>query len=205
MNIKPTIRNENTQNFARARPRPNFAKQARNRPAVSSSTSGNAARSVPAIGTSALQPYEADNRNVVVPANRPPQRGQCEPGATMDSSRGMRLMQTFRKLPKTSPATASTHDRKRSIYPLQSLQQGNLISSPRRPSRNDWGQLSARLKACRCQALDHGLLKRSKSPFKVISQSCPGGRSPIQFSSLRLIRRTSGSSSCQPTPFCSRT
>ena len=32
------------------------------------------------------------------------QAGQCEPGKTMDSSRGMRQMQTLRKLPMQSPA-----------------------------------------------------------------------------------------------------
>ncbi len=32
------------------------------------------------------------------------QAGQCEPGQTMDSSRGMRQMQTLRKLPMHSPA-----------------------------------------------------------------------------------------------------
>jgi hypothetical protein len=33
------------------------------------------------------------------------QAGQWERGATMESPRGKRLMQTFRKLPKASPTT----------------------------------------------------------------------------------------------------
>jgi len=42
----------------------------------------------------------------------------------MDSSRGIRLMQTLRKLPKTSPASAEMHARNRSTKSLRSLRQG---------------------------------------------------------------------------------
>jgi len=50
-----------------------------------------------------------------------PQEPQCDRGLTIDSSLGMRLMQTFRKLPNANPATKSTHSRngsKRSVEDL---------------------------------------------------------------------------------------
>src|SRR5271165_1345920 len=42
-----------------------------------------------------------------------PHSRQCEGGLTIDSSRGIRVMQTLRKLPKTSPATNSTLSKSR--------------------------------------------------------------------------------------------
>ena len=110
MKMRPTTKKENTLNFSRAGLRPNLAKQARNNPAVSTSTMryrramrspqwAQRPRSRTKLATGILRHHGMEA----------PHRRQCEPGETMDSSRGMRVMQTFRKLPETSPSSAAMH------------------------------------------------------------------------------------------------